>query len=188
MGLAWRLTAFAGLSLLLAACAKGPDYVPPPMQVSTSSVNAAASSAAVSDDPYSRAIFDAVNAERASRGLNALGADGRLQRAAAVHSADMSLRGFVGDYNPDAQGPDERVKALWPDFKGKVGENIAVLQGTLAAENGTTPQALAAAVAKKWTSELQMRKNMRNAAFTLGGIGVTRSGDKIFITGVFAAP
>jgi uncharacterized protein YkwD len=188
MRLGAQLVAFAAASFLLAACAKGPDYVPPPLAISTTMVNAAASGAAKSDDPYSRAVLDAVNAERASRGTAALSDDGRLQRAAATHSADMSLRGFVGDYNPDAQGPDERVLAQWPEFKGKVGENIAIMQGVLASESGTTPQALAAAIVKQWGATLQMRKNMRNAAFTLGGIGITRSGDKIYVTGVFAAP
>ncbi|MGV8995504.1 MAG: CAP domain-containing protein [Parvibaculaceae bacterium] len=188
MRLAWHLPIFAGLSLLLAACATGPDYVPPPLAVSVTSVNAAASGAAKSDDPYSRAILDAVNAERASRGTSALAEDGRLQKAAAVHSADMSLRGFIGDFNPDSQGPDERVKALWPEFKGKVGENIAIMQGVLASEAATTPQALAAAITKQWVGNLSMRKNMRDAAFTLGGIGIARSADKIFVTGVFAAP
>ena len=188
MGLAWRVGAFAGLAFLLGACTSSTGYVPPPLAISTTSVPEAASNAAASDDPYSRAILGAVNGVRSDRGIAALGDDARLQRAAAVHSADMSMRGFVGDYNPDAQGPDERVKALWPDFKGSVGENIAVMEGAVAATAGATPETLAAAIVKQWTANLSMRKNMRNAAFTLGGIGITRSGDKIFVTGVFAAP
>ncbi|MES1991618.1 MAG: CAP domain-containing protein [Pseudomonadota bacterium] len=188
MGLSRHSGVFTSLAFLLTACASGPDYVPPPLAVSTTSVPQAASNAAASDDPYSRAILGAVNRLRADHDIAALGEDSRLQRAAAVHSADMSMRGFVGDYNPDAQGPDERVKALWPDFKGRVGENIAVTESEAAATAGATPETLAAAIVKQWTAALNMRKNMRNGAFTLGGIGIARSADKIFVTGVFAAP
>lgn len=187
MGLALRMVGFTGLALLLAACASGPAHVPPPAAISSSSVPQAASAAA-SEDAYSRAILQAVNAERAGRGIAPLSFSGPLQRAAAIHSADMAARGFVGDFNPDAQGPDERVKAVWPDFKGTVGENISVNEGILASESSTTPDVLAAAIITRWTGALQMRKNVRNTAFTLGGIGITRSGDKIFVTGVFAAP
>ncbi|MDO8290193.1 MAG: CAP domain-containing protein [Parvibaculum sp.] len=187
MDLALRIVSLAGLALLLAACASGPAYVPPPAAISVSSVPQAASAAA-SEDAYSRAILQAVNTERSGRGIAPLGFSSQLQRAAAIHSADMAARGFVGDFNPDAQGPDERVKAVWPEFKGSVGENISVNEGVLANESSTSPDVLAAAIVQRWAATLQMRKNMRNAAFTLGGIGITRSGDKIFVTGVFAAP
>lgn len=175
-------TATALIALALAACASQSVAPPPPDRVNVGSLPQAASAAAQSD-PLARAVLAAVNGYRADHEAPALAADGALQRAAAVHSADMALRNFVGHFNPDSQGPRERVAAVLPDYKGGVAENIAVVE-----DKGRTPEALADALVKDWAESLEHRKNMRNAAYTRSGVGVARKEGRIYATEVFAGP
>ena len=191
MGLCKRLGQTSGLLLLtltLAACASGPSRPLPPDRVSLSSLPQEASARAMGDDAFSRATLDAINADRVAEGIPPLSPDTQLQHAAAVHSADMAVRKFIGHYNPDRQGPNERMLAVWPEFKGNLAENSAALSGPLAKKEGTTPEDLANALVKKWRASPQHRKNMRNTAFTIGGVGIAREGNTVYVTTLFATP
>jgi uncharacterized protein YkwD len=140
------------------------------------------------DDAYSRATLNAINAYRADHGIPPLSPNAELQRAAAIHSADMSARNYVGHFNPDNQGPKERLLAVWPDFAGDFAENIASFQGNLALKDQTSPETLANALVSQWVKSPSHRKNIRQAAYTISGIGIARNGDKIYVTQVFGTP
>ena len=172
------------MALTLAACAtQGPGEPPKPQRVSLTTLPAGASAAAQQgENALTRAILDAVNAWRGEKGISPLSPDPTLQRAAAIHSADMSLRNFVGSFNPDGQGTRERVLAVDPNFKGDVFETIDVLQDAA----GQPAEAVASEVVKSWTTDPTRRKVLRDATLTRSGVGVTTKGSDLYVTEVFA--
>ncbi|MDP1626494.1 CAP domain-containing protein [Parvibaculum sp.] len=179
------IASFFLLAVTLAGCAGGPA-ADKPQAVNVTSLPAGATAAAQGDSPLSRAVLKDVNAFRASKGAGALMADATLQRAAAVHAADMSGRGFFGHHNPEGQGPRERVLAVNPGFKGRVAENIQMVEGpTYAAMSDET---LAQTLTDKWAQSPTHRKNMQMPDMTHSGIGIARSGDRIIAVQVFSGP
>lgn len=178
-----RLMLLVALCGLVAACAGAPS-LDKPIDVNTVTLPAAASVAAEAETPLSRAVLNAVNAFRASRNVAPLSNDGTLQRAASVHAADMQLRGFYGHHNPEGQGPHERVLAVSPTFKGKVAENIQIVEGQTYAS--MSDEALAKALVDKWAISPAHRKNMQSSDITRSGIGIARSGDKFIVVQVFS--
>lgn len=173
------------LVLALTACATQQNVAPPPPQrVNLSSLPAGASGAAQGETELTSAILAAVNAYRSKHGLTALSGDGGLQRAAAVHSADMSLRNFIGDFNPDGQGVKERVGAAKPGFAGSTSENIAVISGA----GSKAPKDVAQDVLKAWMTSPARRKIMKDASYTATGVGTATKGDTLYVTQVFAGP
>lgn len=178
------LSTLFSIALLLAGCTSGKDTLPLPTRVNITSLPAGASAAAQAPDTLSDAILADINAYRASYKLQPLANDPMLQRIAAIHSADMATRGFFGHFNPDGQGPGERIKVLSPDFHASYGENIAVSESTQA----LSPEALAAKFVKQWIASSPHRKNIRNGSFMRSGIGIARSGERVYATQLFAAP
>jgi uncharacterized protein YkwD len=174
------------LMLALTACASAGSTMapPPPARVNVSTLPEGASAAARSGDPISQAVLSAVNQYRSEHDAPALAGDASLEHVAAVHSADMSMRNFVGHYNPDGQGPKERLMAVMPDYKGDFAENVAMVEGL----GGKSPDAVAQDLVKKWIGSLEHRKNLRNAAFTRSGVGIAHKGDTIYATELFAGP
>ena len=169
-------------SLILAGCqsagnSEGKDKF---VRVNTASLPSQASASAQEDSPLARALLAEVNAFRKSKGIAPLSVDPRLQKAAAVHSEDMALRHFFGHYNPDDQGPKERVLAIDENYKGSLGENIAYVQDPKADD-----EALAKKLFTKWRNSPAHRKNMQDSTFTITGMGVARSGNKVYATQVF---
>ena len=170
-------------SLILAGCqttgstsGAGDKFV----RVNTESLPTQASASAQADSPLAQALLDEVNAFRTSKGVAPLARDPRLQKAAAVHSEDMALRNFFGHFNPDDQGPKERVLAIDKEYKGALAENIAYVQGSKLDD-----RALAKKLFTKWRNSPAHRRNMQDPTFTITGMGVSRSGDKVYATEVF---
>lgn len=170
----------------LAGCASTsqPGGSNKPVRVNTATLPAAASAAAQGENALVTALLSAINAERAARGAGALGMDGALQRAAAIHSADMALRNFTGHHNPDGQGPAERVRALKPDFAGAVAENLAVLPD----EAGAAPETLARKILKGWMTVPGQRRNLTEPQAGLAGIGTASGNGKLYVSALFTAP
>ncbi|MEN6542534.1 CAP domain-containing protein [Parvibaculum sp.] len=178
-----RLLTGVAMALTLAACAtQGPGEPQKPQRVSLTTLPAGASAAAQGETALSRAILDAVNAWRGEKGIAPLAPDATLQRAAAIHSADMSLRNFVGSFNPDGQGTRERVLAVDPNRKGDVFETISLLRDAAS----QPPQAVAGEVVKSWTVDPARRKVLRDATLTRSGVGVATKGSDLYVTEVFA--
>ncbi|MBX3495214.1 MAG: CAP domain-containing protein [Parvibaculum sp.] len=177
------IAALAAISML-AACAPGPVREQPPVNVSTASLPAAASAAAEADTPLGRAVTMAVNDWRKTRGAGPLATDATLQRAAAVHAADMALRGYFGHHNPEGQGPRERVLAVDKNFSGRISENVQVVDGPSYA--AMSDAALAKLMVEKWAQSPQHRQNMQAAEATRSGVGIGRAGTRIIAVQVFA--
>ncbi|MGG9962211.1 CvpA family protein [Ferruginibacter sp. SUN106] len=76
-----------------------------------------------------------VNAERKTRGLKILAADGKLQLAAHSHAADMFTRGYFSHITPDGINPFERMKKIAIKYNA-AGENLAHSNGLEAAHTG----------------------------------------------------
>lgn len=172
-------------ALLLASCAsqKAPLQAPP-TRVSTGSLPKMASQKADLDDPAQSALVAAINGYRRSKGLALLADDRTLDRVAAVHSADMALRGFFGHYNPDGQGPRERVLALVPDSQSMIGENVLTVQGKAYAV--MSPDDLAKALLARWIASPPHRKNIEDPGYSSSGVGLARLGEQVWATQVFA--
>lgn len=182
-----RLAFLLASAFLLAACA-GNMNAPktPPSRTNTSSLPSEAAAQANVNDPAAAALTKAINAHRAKKGLPPLIADSTLAKTAATHSTDMALRGFFGHYNPDGQGPKERVMALSPDSKSIVGENVITVQGQSFAV--MSPELLAEALVSRWIASPPHRKNIEDKTYRRSGIGIARKGEQIWATEVFAAP
>ena len=179
--------AFAVMAFALGACATQTGNAPPkPQEVSTASLPAEASAAAQNHAGLSAAILQAVNAYRAEKDLGRLAPDANLQRIAAVHAADMQLRGFFGHFNPEGQGPRERLLSVEPDFTGRVAENVEVVEGPTYGAMGD--EELAAAMVRKWIESPMHRKNIKAPEMTESGVGIARQGNRIIAVQVFAGP
>jgi len=178
----WFLTATV-LVAMLAGCATGTDRTPP-VNVSTRSLPAAASAAAEADTPLGRAVMTAVNVWRQGKGESALTTDAVLQRAAAVHAADMVQRDYLGHHNPEGQGPRERVLAVDPAFSARISENIQRLDG--AAYTAMSDTALAEVMVTKWAQSPPHRQVMQAGSATRSGVGIARTGTRIIAVQVFA--
>lgn len=182
MGSLKKMAVMLGFSFILVACASPNSAPDKPMRSNISTLPAQASARAEAPDALTRAILRDINVYRAKYKLPPLGNDPILQRAAAVHSADMATRDFFGHFNPDGQGPDERLKAVDHDFNSGYAENLGLLDGG----TGASPDILAEAFVKQWISSPMHRKNIRNGAYVRSGIGIARAGQKIYATQLFA--
>ena len=182
MGRLKNLAGMLAFLLLLAACATPQADPNKPMRSNTTTLPAEASAHAQGPDAVTRAILRDINAYRAKYKLAPLADDPVLQRAAAVHSADMAARNFFGHYNPDGQGPGERLQAVSPGFHSGYAENIAMFDGV----TKVSPEILAEAFVKQWVSSPLHRKNIRNGNYVRSGIGIARVDKKVYATEVFA--
>ncbi|MFL5844887.1 MAG: CAP domain-containing protein [Solirubrobacteraceae bacterium] len=105
-------------------------------------------------------ILCLVNAERTSRGLNALVQDDGLQLSAQRHTEDMLARGFFDHVNPDGDDPGDRITAAGYDWWA-YGENIAA--------GYRTPRD----VMLGWMKSTGHCHNILDPGFTELGVGVT---------------
>ena len=112
------------------------------------------------------AVLCLVNRERAARGLVALRADARLDRAAAAHSLDMVRHRYFDHTSPTGSTVLSRIRAtgyLAHARAWAAGENIAWATGRLA-----TPTAIVAA----WMHSPGHRANILRPQFRDVGTGV----------------
>lgn len=126
--------ALAGASLILAGC--GPDQEPETTVDwgafdAKVKAEAAAPIAVTQSSGGAGDIGSLLNAARASNGLPALTASGKLAAAARVHAQDMASNGFFSHTGSDRSKPSNRVRAQGYGYCF-VAENIA--QGYPSAE------------------------------------------------------
>jgi len=178
--------AFLALAFLAGCATQGSGTPQKPKEVNTTTLPAEASAAAQTHAGLSAAILRAVNAYRAEKGLGQLAADANLQRIAAVHAADMQLRGFFGHFNPEGQGPRERMMAVESGFTGRIAENIEVVEGPSYGAMSDTE--LANSMVKKWIESPMHRKNIKAPEMTESGVGIARQGNRIIAAQVFGGP
>lgn len=138
---------------------------PPIFRTRTSTYTQTSSSAKVAQ--LRQQILDLVNAERASRGLNALRMNSLLEQSAQGHASDMRARNYFSHTNPEGLNSLDRIRAtgyldqpcqcVW---KYVTGENIAAGQ--------QTPES----VMRDWMNSQGHRDNILNPAFVEMGIGI----------------
>jgi uncharacterized protein YkwD len=177
-----NVAAMLVFSVILTACAtpNGSSSQPVPSNIST--LPDEASARAQGPDEVTRAILRYINAYRGHYKLSSLADDPLLQHTAAVHSADMAARNFFGHYNPDGQGPGERLRAASHGFDSSFAENIAMFDGV----TKVSPDILAEAFVKQWIASPLHRENIRNGSYVRSGVGIARAGTKVYATELFA--
>ncbi|KAG1703238.1 hypothetical protein DVH05_008148 [Phytophthora capsici] len=116
--------------------------------------------AATSD--FHIAMLNAVNKERASRGLPKLCAHRELQKAAQVHSADMARRNYLSHTGSDGSTASSRVRASGYRYT-TVAENIAAGQSTVTK------------VMSSWMGSSGHRANLLSTKYKMFGCGYAYS-------------
>ena len=134
-------------------------------------------------DELARAIFSLANQTRQNNDLYPLLWDERLATVAKAHSRDMMDRNFQDHINPDGEGPDERLRRIYPELLCNIGENIYGVE----VQNGTLdaiPQLADEAVAG-WLRSPKHRENLLNPNWTHMSIGVEVRGESYYATQLF---
>jgi uncharacterized protein YkwD len=124
-------------------------------------------------------VFGLVNAERAAVAKPALTEDPLLRLVARAHSEDMQFRSYFDHYDPDGDGPGERLgKAgfFWTAWAENVAWNQNYPDPGQAAVNG-------------WMGSPPHKRNMLDEdsiGYTLTGVGCATNGSgKWWFTQVF---
>lgn len=107
---------------------------------------------------FERRVFELLNAERISRGLNPLIWDDNLANAARGHSTDMRINNFSGHGGSDGSSPSQRaMRSGWPN--------------SLIAENAFAANILPQTAFDGWMASSGHQRNMLNPIHTHVGIG-----------------
>jgi uncharacterized protein YkwD len=124
-------------------------------------------------------IFDAVNRERASRGLEALAWHDALAAEARRHALNMAGRRFFSHTDPVRGSLPRRLRESGIRYR-RSAENIFNEQGH--------PDSVAAAV-EGWMSSEGHRRNILDPELTHTGVGTAVRGDGTrFFTQIFIRP
>jgi len=80
-------------------------------------------------------MLQLINAERVKQHLKPLKADEKMREAAALHAADMFVRGYFSHNSPEGIDPFMRMKKMGIKYKA-AGENLAHAANLTLAHNG----------------------------------------------------
>jgi uncharacterized protein YkwD len=124
----------------------------------------------------SSSLLAAMNDVRAAHGLRPLRADGRLERAARAHSADMVRRGYFAHGSVAARLTRHGVRGR------RFGENLAWAVGGAAD---------ARAILRLWLASPRHRANLLRPGFRRVGVGAVTGpfaghGNAVVVTADFA--
>lgn len=129
-----------------------------------------------------RAVHEAVNARRRTRGLPLLSFDGHLAAVARTHSRDMARRGFFDHETPDGRSVADRYRQTGYDPRPS-GENIAKQYPTHGADAG----GVAESVVESWMNSPGHRENIVESSWTNEGVGAFRADDgALYVTQNFS--
>lgn len=134
-----------------------------------------ASQTSTSSEAEAREVFRLTNQAHTGEQCSRLRWDDRLAEAAQRHSDDMLARGSLGHNGSDGSSPWDRVR--------DTGYPLAA-----AAENIASGQAGPAAVMSAWVASDGHRTHIVDCTYTEIGIGVARSGGRVYWTQVLATP
>ncbi len=130
-----------------------------------------------------KALYKAVRRARSSSGARHVEQDEGFETIARRHALDMVERGYMAHRSPEGDGPRERVYAIFPDFVGIAGENIAMR--SIRPDEDADETALAAVEA--WMDSPPHRKNMLDQRHGHVGIGVADNGKATYIVMLLAS-
>lgn len=129
-----------------------------------------------------RAVHEAVNARRRTRGLSLLSFDDHLAAVARTHSRDMDRRGFFDHETPDGRSVSDRYRQTGYDPRPS-GENIAKQYPTHGSDAGD----VAESVVESWMNSPGHRENIVEPSWTNQGIGAFRADDgALYVTQNFS--
>ena len=114
-------------------------------------------------------VFDLINKQRTSNGLQALKVDEEVQRVARIKAEDMVANNYFDHNSPIYGSPFDMLKSFKISYK-TAGENIAAHSSNSGAVNG-------------WMNSSGHKANILNSSFNYTGIGVVNSPKygKIFV-------
>ncbi len=111
-----------------------------------------------------REMLALINKERKKRGLAPVKADQALAEVARRHSRDMYRRAYFSHYNPEGEGPFDRIKKAKIPYRN-AGENIALAQSLAIAH-------------ERLMKSAGHRKNILRPVFGRVGIGIVDGGEQ----------
>ncbi|KAG7389378.1 hypothetical protein PHYPSEUDO_010506 [Phytophthora pseudosyringae] len=118
--------------------------------------------AAYPPNGFQTEMLNAVNRERAAKGLSQLCMNSKLQNAAQGHSNDMAQNDYMSHTGSDGSKMSQRIKAAGYD-RTAAGENVAA--GHTSVEE----------VMKAWMASPHHRDNILRKKFTMFGCGYAYS-------------
>lgn len=130
-----------------------------------------------------KALYTAVSRARKSMGARKVEQDEGFETIARRHARDMVERGYMAHRSPEGDGPRERVFAVFPDFIGIAGENIAMRR--IRPDESAADTALGAVEA--WVDSPPHRKNLLDQRHGHVGIGVADNGRATYIVMLLAS-
>lgn len=106
-------------------------------------------------------VFDLINKQRTSNGLQALKIDEEVQRVARIKAEDMVTNNYFSHNSPTYGSPFDMLKSFKVSYK-TAGENIATNSSNSGAVNA-------------WMNSSGHKANILNSTYTHTGIGVVSS-------------
>ena len=153
---------------LLAAVNRQQELLKKPTPALPSYKNAVFQTSRFTDRPDLEAqMLELVNAERVSRGLNALQADPEIAVVGRAHGADMFIRGYFAHETPEGADPFVRLQRGHVKYWA-AGENLALSQSMQRAHNGLM-------------NSPGHRANLLNPSYGRLGISILDGGDAGFM-------
>ncbi len=133
------------------------------------------------------ALLSKTNDERLARELPSLRLCPELEVAARQHSLEMGEKGYFEHESPQAAWHMPWQRSYCAGYWGyQVGENL--LEVSLSPDDMNYPETLASKCMTMWMGSPSHCANILEAKWTLTGIGVTRTGNTLYCTQLFAAP
>lgn len=123
-------------------------------------------------------ILEKVNAERSKAGVPTLSYNKTMEKYARIKSQDMGDRGYFDHKDPQGNLITAKMKNDGVSYKAW-GENIAYIGGE------SDVNALADQFMTNWMNSPGHRQNILSKNFTGIGVGVYKSGDKVYATQEF---
>jgi uncharacterized protein YkwD len=121
-------------------------------------------------------IIDLMNQQRATAGIKALAANGKLTEVARLRSSDMITRGYFGHYTPEGTNVFNLMKTMDIEYRA-AGENLA---------QGAISIAGAGEVMNAWMNSPSHAANIMQDKFGKTGVGVIDNGGVRTIAVVFS--
>ncbi len=123
-------------------------------------------------------IFERVNAERSKAGLPQLSYNNTMQKYARIKSQDMGVRNYFDHKDPQGNLITAKMKADGVNYMAW-GENIAYIGGV------SDANALADQFMTNWMNSPGHRANILSSNFKSIGVGVYKSGNRVYATQEF---
>ena len=138
-------------------------------------------------EPLAQRLTELTSEQRREAGLGPLEADPELLPAARAHALDMLERGYNDHVTPDGLEPGDRAALLHRRLAGRVGENLAGLEGLTAAQLEGQIGPLAAEITDGWMESPGHRENILDTDYTHQAMAAAAKGEDVVVVQLFEA-